>query len=84
MIDKLYASNKILKTWRNVRENIGKSILLLYPDDISDKNKNMLELIANYKNTKFGKYKLVMEKEMYSNYFMVDLLFVLAVILGWF
>lgn len=78
------AINKILFRWKHTRSDIAKKLLDSYDKYIADENIELLKF-ASYrpKNIK-QKIKFITDERMHSDYFMVDFLYGIAVILDLF
>lgn len=79
----IIAIKKILVKWKNERYKTGIKLLEIYKDDIVDnKNLDILENVARYKNSMPERIKLAFNKNMYSRYIVVDFLYIISVLFG--
>lgn len=66
------AIKKILIKWNSVRCNIAKKIIDSYSECISNEDKNILLLAADYRNGLGNYFRMLFSKYYISNYFMAD------------
>lgn len=73
------AVNKILFRWKHTRSNTAYKLIENYKKYINDENYELLKLAAKKRNLAV-KIKFAFNKKMHSEYFVVDTLFVFAVL----
>ena len=73
------AVNKILFRWKHTRSNTAYKLIENYKKYINDENYELLKLAAKKRNLA-EKIKFAFNQKMHSEYFVVDTLFVFAVL----
>lgn len=78
------AIKKILITWKHARSKTAEKLLTSYNERIDNQNAMLLNNAAYYMSSTKKKSALLNDYRMHSDYFMVDVLFKIAVILNLF